>query len=422
MVEARMNFVSTDESSWTIFFFWGDDKCARIGELSGSAWGTGFQWNTEKTSPYNHGALGAGAYGSYYIYGTVRTSDEAHFFVDRTNEHTESEDWSGEPANTIELYSAAGSQVKLDWILCRKYVAGYNPHGTWGAEEEEDTWYSFAFLIWGTQNYLNSTNYFTINGEDYWTNNATELILSENVSDYIYDLVYDTKRYAYAKNFWGDATQQDWVYNRTEHCEKNYNYTAIFYKGHSFSNDTMGDGYTHWFIYDNESGIVTDRILDKDIYASMSTCTHDFVFLWTCFVGGIDTLGAIDGSGNSWGMLASWMGMNGTEMNNDGYANPDGSDHCFISFENVSVDFCIPTGFDSCNFGHFAYLFFDYELNGPFTIREALDAAAEDTCNEDFGATELYNGYSFWYSDGQGWTEYKSYLRVYGDGAHILPS
>jgi len=323
-----------------------------------------------------------------------------------------------------------------DYGLYRKYVAGYNPHGDWGDEETMDTWYRFAFLIWGTQKYMNSTNpspYFIINGTKYYTNTTatTELDLSGNVSVYIYDLVYDTQRYAYPRNFWGNATQQDYVYGNVSHCEENYNYTAIFYKGHTFYNNETGDGYKHWFIYDNEGGNATDQILDKDIYASMSTYTHDFVFLWTCFVGGNDTLGAIDGSGNSWGMLASWMGMNGTEMNNDGYDNPDGSDHCFISFENVSVDFCIPTkSAGDWNFGHFAYLFFDYALNSFMTINEALDAAAEDTCNkENFGATELYNGYTYtWYEeDEENPEEYiehvdTCYMRVYGDGDHTLPS
>ena len=316
-----------------------------------------------------------------------------------------------------------------DYGLYRKYVAGYEPHGDWEVEQDDAPWYRFAFLIWGTRTYPSEEeNYygFEYEGAYYNTsifaNSTSELNLSGNVSAFIRDFASDTNRYANCSNFWGDLTQQQNVYNAISACEITYNYTAIFYKGHGFN--TTLDGQMHYYFYDNETDDDPDNwILDNSTYASMTTFTHDFVFLWACFQGN-EQGGFYDDE--SWGMVTSWMGFD--DLSEDGYLNPDYSDHVFISFANVSIDFIVPTGFSDRTFAHFAYQFFDYALTGQFTIRDALDLAAEDTINMNFGSSDLYNGYCFYYYQYNNQTEtydrldYESRMRIYGDGEYTLPS
>jgi hypothetical protein len=101
----------------------------------------------------------------------------------------------------------------VDNIRVGKYVNPEPSHGSWGAEEQENVWDNYAFIIWGTQHYVNMTIdpawYFEINGTKYYINTTatTELWLSGNVSAYIHDLVDGTGRYYNCSNFWGDDTQ-----------------------------------------------------------------------------------------------------------------------------------------------------------------------------------------------------------------------
>jgi hypothetical protein len=114
--------------------------------------------------------------------------------------------------------------------------------------------------------------------------------------------------------------------------------------------------------------------------------------------------------------------MNET-LEEDGYNSADTSNRTFISFENTSVDFCIPTTTPNYYHSHFAYLFFDYALNSFMTINEALDAASEDVFNEvDFGSCPLNMGYQYSYWFNGTLHEEDCYLRIYGDGDEIIPS
>jgi hypothetical protein len=72
---------------------------------------------------------------------------------------------------------------------------------------------------------------------------------------------------------------------------------------------------------------------------------------------------------------------------------------------------------------HFAYLFFDYALNGPFTVRDALDLAAEDTHGPEvpsFGDCQLYTGYEI--LDPRTNSTVIGKMRIWGDGEHLLPN
>jgi nucleoside-specific outer membrane channel protein Tsx len=121
------------------------------------------------------------------------------------------------------------------------------------------------------------------------------------------------------------------------------------------------------------------------------------------------------------------MGETNTTLNEDGYANPDNSGRCFISFANVSINFKNVTGYSSYNYGDFAEKFYYYALNG-YSIKDALDSATRLTHGEDtyyYSQCQLYyptRGY--WMDDPRpGETgQFKCYMRVWGDGNHVIPS
>lgn len=79
-----------------------------------------------------------------------------------------------------------------------------------------------AFIIWGTRDY----------SDEMYMGGEPELNASRDVCDAIYGSFADTQ-YGSCSNFWGIGTQPDQVYGNVSYCEENYNFTAIFYKGHS---------------------------------------------------------------------------------------------------------------------------------------------------------------------------------------------
>ena len=263
-----------------------------------------------------------------------------------------------------------------------------------------------AFIIWGTRDYANET---FMGGEP-------ELNASRDVCEAIYSQFFDTQRFGYCKNFWGNSTQPDQVYGNVSYCEENYNFTAVFYKGHSIGASCNVENCSfeeHWTLYAAE-GYQRDCIMDYLIHDSLSSETHDFVFLWTCGYGSEDMVGEIDESGHSVGMMASWM--NTTDLEPDGYASPDGSNRCFIGFDVYSIFFITKTGYADFDYGDFASLFFEYAMIDGWTVNNALDAAAEEThLQSSFGESQLYTGYLM--PDPHGPEQYVTcYMRVRGDG------
>jgi hypothetical protein len=263
-----------------------------------------------------------------------------------------------------------------------------------------------GFLIWGTRDYSDE-NY--MGGEP-------ELASSRDVCSDIYDFLAGSQQFDYCENYWGIDTQPDQVYSNVSYCEKNYDFTAIFYKGHSigahceYENCKLGK---HWTIY-ADKGYNSEYIVDYKIHEMLSLGTHDFVFLWTCGYGSASRIGMIDENDHSVGMLASWM--NTTDLEPDGYMSPDGSGECFIGFDNYSIWFTNKTGYGRFNYGDFASQFFEYAIIDGWTINDALDAAAEETHTEaSFGDCQLYTGYLMPDVENNG-QSVTCYMRVWGDG------
>ena len=269
------------------------------------------------------------------------------------------------------------------------------------AGSEEDC----AFIVWGTLDYADET----------YMGGEPERDASGAVCEAIHRLVFDTQSFGYCKNFWGNSTQPDQLYGNVSYCEENYDFTAVFYKGHSIGGSCNVEGCRfgeHYTLYAAE-GYEKEYIMDYLIHDQVSSGTHDFVFLWTCGYGAEDMLGEIDENGHSVGMMASWM--NTTDLEADGYVSPDGSSHCFIGFDIYSIFFVTKTGYGNFDYGDFASLFFQYALVDGWTVNDALDAAAEEThLQSSFGECQLYTGYLM---PDHGPEQYVTcYMRVWGDG------
>jgi hypothetical protein len=265
---------------------------------------------------------------------------------------------------------------------------------------------SSAFVIWGTQDYSDET----------YMGAEPELNASKQVCEEIFDVVLDSNEFSYCKNFWGSGTQPDQVYGNVSYCEENYNFTAVFYKGHSIGGycdlKTCNLG-EHWALYADE-GYEKEYIMDYLIHERLSSGTHDFVFLWTCGYGSESRVGKIDENGHSVGMMASWMNV--TDLSADGYAESDSSKHCYISFDNYSIWFTNKTGYGNFCYSNFASLFFEYAMIDGWTINDALDAAAEETHGQaSFGDCQLYTGYLMPDPEKLGETVL-CFMRVWGDG------
>jgi len=309
----------------------------------------------------------------------------------------------------------------------RKYVSPEPIHGDWGSEQQWYYWQDneYASLVWGT-------GYYPVELGD-----TDEYDRSEELAEIIYDLFDMTGRYDNCSNFWGSDTQPDSLYEAVENTEDNYDYTTVFYKGHilplgadctnqncPFNPPPSSD--IHQGIYDYE-GLLSlpngDPICDWAIHERLNGNNTGFLFIWTCDHGSENKKGDYFNS-HSRGLIASWL--NATDLVFDGYSNSDESDRCFISFSNLSLNFIELTEYDSWDYGDFLELFYYYALSGGvFSIKNALDLAAADTHGgNSFGNCQLYLGYERDNPKWPDWGEEKitSYMRVWGDVDHVIPS
>ncbi|MCW4002587.1 MAG: DUF2341 domain-containing protein [Candidatus Bathyarchaeota archaeon] len=336
-----------------------------------------------------------------------KLSGYIHVSVDGTTRVTE---YNSETANYVHLgiarYSTYDFGLERFYAFrIRKYVADEPDHGAWGPEETRN----YASLIWGTGNYNL--------GPD------GEYDESQAVCANIYTYFGNTLRYNKLNNYWGAATQPYCFYNNISYCEVNKEYATLFYKGPIHPNvqcGVPGCTFTHYGVYDWEG----DAIKDYEIYSATggSTSKFDFVFIWACMHGSSNFIGGHSGT-HSWGMCHSLMGETNATLSANGYASPDGSGRCFISFDGISINFKNVTGYGSYDYGDFADRFYYYALNG-YSINDALDAAARYTHGSIYDYDEIqlyYPTKGYWMDNPQGGGVMKCYMRVWGDGNHVIP-
>jgi hypothetical protein len=317
---------------------------------------------------------------------------------------------------------AAGKPVQIDWVFLSKFWI--DPvQGSWGIEEGigPAAQSPVAALIWGTRCYADVMG------------GTNELSLSVGVCDYIQELFEVTGRYGYCTDYCGLDTQPSVLYNAINYTDSNFSNTVIFYKGHSYPGrcNVQGCTFYHFSIYDNEgpqdpnqpNNLLNykDVIQDYIVHDHLSSFSNGLVVLWTCGSAWENATGGFNGT-HSYGWEASWM--NTTNLSTDAYhvGTSDSSGRCFIGFANFSICFTNTTGRDGFNYGHFAYYFFYYALQG-WSIRNALDKAVQATHQNKqyFDQCQLYSGYSMWDPRQTPWTDVNCTMRIWGDGGSTIP-
>ncbi len=265
-----------------------------------------------------------------------------------------------------------------------------------------------------------------------------ERSMSGTVSSYITTYFANTGKYSPCIDDWGnrnDGTYTDTVYYNTYANEIVCDYSLVIYKGHFWLDDSAGGcgnpscPINHWGIVDINGYDSLDPITDYELFASVQAAksvtshtrgTHDFVFLWSCVEGHPDNAGEISGD-HAWGMLASWLDITdpNSEMADDGYADPDLSDHVFICFTSISANYNDMGQLDDRYMSQFVVLFFNTLLQGE-NVKNALDDASYFINGVDFANSDLYlNQQVVWDAVHGNYTT--TQLRVWGDGYATIP-
>ncbi|MCW4002992.1 MAG: hypothetical protein NWE95_03650 [Candidatus Bathyarchaeota archaeon] len=294
--------------------------------------------------------------------------------------------------------------------------------------DRSDTYYDYGILRNPTSMLYGTTNY-AFAYVPTWEEET-----SDSVSDAIHDLFYATGKYYYLADSWGPNTEPSTVYSTTATSERYYDFSTVFYKGHTwpagYNCDKPGCQLNHTRIYDDEGNVFDDLIKDYEIFNTVNYtihdvakhATHDFLFLWTCGLANSSAcwIGVFNGE-HSAGFLPSWMYLNPWSLNNDGYHGaPDYSDHIFISFEGVSIWYRTPASNPNFNYAHWVYLFYYYLLTEGYTVKAALDQASRDTHNNnDFDNCPLDNWY--WLPVPPNGESVPGRMRIWGDVTIRLP-
>jgi hypothetical protein len=354
-------------------------------------------------------------------------------------------DWRTDTSNVLDLSGFSSSYVTIliknwdPWVadtvgLEVDYLqildSNNNVLRTYHFEDEKrlvcmdktDSYYDFGLVRRPSSMLYGTRNYADMNAPD------GECDVSGGVSEYLYTMFYNTGKYGYLANSWGENTQRFNVNSTTNSMERYYDYSAVFYKGHiwqfgSNCNHDPGCPLVHYGIWndDGTQGIadyeIDDEVIEAIDVADKFAGTHDFIFIWACGHANTTYVGSFN-EAHSAGLLSSWMHLDPWTLDNDSYtsSNPDYSDHVFIGFEWFSIWYKTPTGTNPYNYAHWAYYFYDSLLNYGYTVEAALDRASELTHNGDnFGDCQLNEGFPL-----QGF-EGTSRMRIWGDMSHRLP-
>jgi len=267
-----------------------------------------------------------------------------------------------------------------------------------------------------------------------------EVVAATNLCSDINDYFDDEYPTWVANNFYGPSTYDSNVYQCSDAVknEANYDYLATFHVGHMFADfvqyghyEIIGywqgipiwqfviDGYVRHYAYYAHSGSYYG-IRDYQLYSHTGP-KHYFTMIWTC-----TTADLIDDEYGYWdsehatgavGMPYAWTQT--TSLDKDGYDDPTSSNFCYIGFENISKPLTESFEEGEYTYADFIRRFYYYAVIDQESIINALNYATDDMDVEgvdDFGDTELYNGYEA-PGQGQNWT---SYMHVYGDGNNVL--
>jgi hypothetical protein len=201
----------------------------------------------------------------------------------------------------------------------------------------------------------------------------------------------------------------------TRYYEENYDYCAVFSKGHC---TPWGTCQEHYCLKAHLGSSIKDATL-KDVTGN----DYDFVFIWHCgtaeeYPSTVCNNPACSGYGEYKGMCYSWTNDNTLATNGHNETTDNGAE-VFLGFINASYNFVTETGYDSYDFGGFAATFYYYLLVHNCDVKEALYYASRDTLGGPFESSYLCTGADVYVEPFN--TTFWSYLSVYGNGDLTLP-
>ena len=284
--------------------------------------------------------------------------------------------------------------LEVDWVFLRKYVYPEPAHGSWGVEEHSDPSGRIS-LLWTI-----------INGKT-----QDEIEAQDDVLEDVEGYFWDTGDYV-AKSF---SAERESFFNFVDYGDKSFDFATAFYKGDSFWDPPEGIGYDAQYYIEGEGG-ENEKIWDYEIAVNTTNGVTDFVFLWTCGM----ALEQGELGPPIRGMSPSWLQTD--DLSENGYEDPDNTEHCYMSFVYYSPFFTESTGYEEHTYGDFVKKFYERATDGDHSIKEALDYAAQDILGADYylSETDLYNGYWFVITEGKMQGSYWCYIRVLGDGNTML--
>lgn len=197
-------------------------------------------------------------------------------------------------------------------------------------------------------------------------------------------------------NAFGEDTTKNNILSWTTNMDQSSFRVATFEFGHG--------GYGN-IIDNNGVAVYYDEIANHTLPGK-----NFFVFIWVCF----------QADDPHAGMPVAWT--QDYNLSDDGYARPDNSSNCFISFHNASP------GLGSNSYQNYTVLgkdvimeFYHYALDEGYSVNEALDLMSMDLFATDFGHSPLNQGYYTYWPDNPvfsgmptGW--YQGRMRVFGNG------
>jgi len=209
-----------------------------------------------------------------------------------------------------------------------------------------------------------------------------------------------------AYNWYGAQTTQNNIYSAA--YGNGHIYSITFYIGHGGWNWLWN--WAGWIWYCEQQWFITDDgggcVYDKDIFQYSGCMNCRFVLLWSCNQG--DTIGGTHWSGTPFGMPYAWLHT--TSLSGDGYVSPDNGGRAFAGFQE-KAPFLTYDGLGATDAGYYFLQYFYYAAiyrGYYYSIKSALDYAAQLVWSTNFGNCVLYTGFSINGSSGK--------MIVYGDG------
>ncbi len=279
-------------------------------------------------------------------------------------------------------------------------------------------------------------------GSGYWQSDMEAGYEQQTCADInSYFATYDFWSWQPMNGYGYPGTSGTNVYNDYGNIQGNpsYDYVATFHVGNYYPSTTSGTVHYNYCGYDGPSNGIHEAL---NIYPGWSKCI--FTFIYTCADANLfwryDQYGNVitdPANANLYGYTdwqngTGWVGMayawlRGQSYSTNGYASPDYSGYCYISFQGRDRDLSQRFEYEAwggdVTYKTFVDYFYIYLCCG-YPVNSCLDYATYYSTGgaaSSFSQLSLCNGYSDgWDSSTSTWSQ-PGQMRVYGDGSLVLP-